>query len=187
MSNSRRVRAEPNASETGVVQIVAAIPSGATSGPVAVYVGKRMEKGDSLNCAVFCVQYRGDAATKAMCVARLGMPHNVVWTGAKSSPQTRIGARICGFSKRISVTRQPVILGYCLMSNHVHLIAVPAREDSLSVLLRRVHGRYAQYYNALSGRSGHLWQNRFFACVLGPRLALSGLSPLSWLHESRHD
>jgi putative transposase len=25
------------------------------------------------------------------------------------------------------------ILGYCLMSNHVHLVAVPAREDSLSL------------------------------------------------------
>ncbi len=59
------------------------------------------------------------------------------------------------------------ILGYCLMTNHVHLIALPAREDSLSILLRRVHGRYAQYYNARSGRSGHLWQNRFFACMLG--------------------
>ena len=35
------------------------------------------------------------------------------------------------------------ILGYCLMGNHVHLVAVPAREDSLSILLRRVHGRYA--------------------------------------------
>src|SRR5262249_30349639 len=43
------------------------------------------------------------------------------------------------------------ILGYCLMSNHVHLIAVPAKEDSLSILLRRVHGRYAQYYNAHTG------------------------------------
>jgi putative transposase len=60
------------------------------------------------------------------------------------------------------------LLGWCLMSNHVHLIAVPARKDSLSVLLRRVHGRYAQYYNARMGRSGHLWQNRFFACVLSP-------------------
>jgi putative transposase len=60
------------------------------------------------------------------------------------------------------------VLGYCLMSNHVHLVAVPAREDSLSILLRRVHGRYAQYYNARTGRSGHLWQNRFFACMLGP-------------------
>jgi len=36
------------------------------------------------------------------------------------------------------------------------------------VLLRRVHGRYAQYYNARHSRSGHLWQNRYFACSLGP-------------------
>ncbi len=61
---------------------------------------------------------------------------------------------------------QVAILGYCLMTNHVHLIAIPERDDSLAVLLRRVHGRYAQYYNARSGRTGHLWQNRFFACLL---------------------
>jgi putative transposase len=60
------------------------------------------------------------------------------------------------------------LLGWCLMTNHVHLITLPRREDSLSVLLRRVHGRYAQYYNARYGRTGHLWQNRFFACSLGP-------------------
>jgi putative transposase len=59
------------------------------------------------------------------------------------------------------------LLGWCLMTNHVHLIVVPDREDSLAILLRRVHGRYAQYYNAYSGRTGHLWQNRFFACALG--------------------
>jgi putative transposase len=55
------------------------------------------------------------------------------------------------------------------MPNHVHLIALPQREDSLAILLRRVHGRYAQYYNARDGRAGHLWQNRFFACILGPQ------------------
>lgn len=60
------------------------------------------------------------------------------------------------------------LLGWCLMTNHVHLILIPRQEDSLAVLLRRVHGRYAQYYNARHGRSGHLWQNRFFACALGP-------------------
>jgi putative transposase len=59
------------------------------------------------------------------------------------------------------------LLGWCMMTNHVHLIAIPGREDSLAVLFRRVHGRYAQYYNARSGRTGHLWQNRFFACSLG--------------------
>ncbi len=60
------------------------------------------------------------------------------------------------------------LLGWCLMSNHIHLVAIPEREDSLAVLLRRVNGRYAQYYNARTGRSGHLWQNRYFACPLSP-------------------
>ncbi len=59
------------------------------------------------------------------------------------------------------------LLGLCLMTNHIHLIAVPERDDSISVLMRRVTGGYAQYYNARTRRTGHLWQNRFFSCVLG--------------------
>jgi putative transposase len=59
------------------------------------------------------------------------------------------------------------VWAWCLMSNHVHLILLPGREDSLSLLMRRVHGRYAQYYNTRWGRTGHLWQNRFFSCILG--------------------
>lgn len=58
------------------------------------------------------------------------------------------------------------ILAYCLMDNHIHLVAVPEEEDSLAVLLRRVHGRYAQYYNTKWSRTGHLWQNRYFSCAL---------------------
>ena len=58
------------------------------------------------------------------------------------------------------------MLAYCLMPNHVHLVAVPERLDSLGVVFRRVHGRYAQYLNVRRGRSGHLWQNRFFSCAL---------------------
>ncbi|HWE50351.1 MAG TPA: transposase [Bryobacteraceae bacterium] len=61
------------------------------------------------------------------------------------------------------------ILAYCLMTNHVHLVAVPDREDSLAVLLRRAHGRYAQYLNTRRGRSGHLWQARYYSCPLSPR------------------
>jgi putative transposase len=59
------------------------------------------------------------------------------------------------------------VLAYCLMTNHVHLIIVPERDESMAVLLRRANGRYAQCFNALHGRSGHLWQNRFFSCALG--------------------
>ena len=59
------------------------------------------------------------------------------------------------------------VLAWCLMPNHVHFVMVPEREDSLAVLLRRLHGRYTQMINARRCRSGHLWQNRFYSCPLG--------------------
>jgi len=47
------------------------------------------------------------------------------------------------------------ILGYCLMTNHVHLVVVPSSEHSLAKTLREVHGRYARYRNAIDRGSGH--------------------------------
>ena len=35
------------------------------------------------------------------------------------------------------------LLGYCLMSNHVHLIATPARAESMLLALKHTHERYA--------------------------------------------
>ena len=58
------------------------------------------------------------------------------------------------------------VLGYCLMSNHVHIVGIPIHEDSLARAIGRTHFRYTQYINGLHGRSGHLWQNRFFSCAL---------------------
>ncbi|MEO5922728.1 MAG: transposase [Bryobacteraceae bacterium] len=61
------------------------------------------------------------------------------------------------------------ILGYCLMTNHVHLVAIPTRSDSLAKAMREVHGRYARYRNTLDRQSGHLWQNRYFSCAVEER------------------
>jgi putative transposase len=58
------------------------------------------------------------------------------------------------------------VLGYCLMTNHVHLVAVPAGEHSLAKAVGRTHFLYSQYVNRMHKRSGHLWQNRFYSCVL---------------------
>ncbi|SRR5258708_38583453 len=64
------------------------------------------------------------------------------------------------------------ILGYCLMTNHVHLIALPRFPDALAKTLREVHGRYARYRNAIERITGHLWQNRYYSCAFeGVRLA----------------
>ncbi len=58
------------------------------------------------------------------------------------------------------------VLAYCLMTNHVHFVVIPEREDSLAVLFGRVNGRYAQALNIRKGRSGHLWQARFHSCPM---------------------
>jgi len=60
------------------------------------------------------------------------------------------------------------LLGWCWMNNHVHLIAVPRLPNSLSRLIMQVHSCYAQAFNRRYERSGHLWQSRFFSCILGP-------------------
>lgn len=58
------------------------------------------------------------------------------------------------------------LLGYCLMSNHVHLVVVPRKADSLAKALKQTHGRYATYWNATHRSSGHVWQGRFYSCPL---------------------
>jgi putative transposase len=60
------------------------------------------------------------------------------------------------------------ILGYALMSNHVHLIAIPERAESLARTLQAAHSEYASISNRSLGRSGHVWQGRFFSCPLSP-------------------
>ncbi len=59
------------------------------------------------------------------------------------------------------------VQGYCLMTNHVHVIATPEHEDSLAKAIGHTHWLYTRYVNSLHGRSGHLWQNRFYSCTLG--------------------
>jgi putative transposase len=56
--------------------------------------------------------------------------------------------------------------GYCLMTNHVHLIVTPASQSALAQAIGRTHWCYSQYVNRLHRRSGHLWQSRFYSCPL---------------------
>jgi putative transposase len=58
------------------------------------------------------------------------------------------------------------VLGYCLMTNHVHIVGIPSTEESLAKAIGRTNLAYTQAVNRLHGRSGHLWQNRFYSCVL---------------------
>jgi putative transposase len=68
--------------------------------------------------------------------------------------------------RRYIQVHELALMGYCLMSNHVHLIVVPRRAESLAMALKNTHGRYATYWNAAHQSSGHVWQGRFYSCPL---------------------
>jgi len=67
------------------------------------------------------------------------------------------------------------IYAYCLMSNHVHFIAAPLKEDSLAMTFKYSNMRYSSYFNKKNKRSGHLWQGRFYSCPLHFEHALEAL------------
>ena len=53
------------------------------------------------------------------------------------------------------------VWAYCLMPNHVHLIAAPAVEAALCRAIGEAHRRYTRRVNFREGWRGHLWQGRF--------------------------
>lgn len=57
------------------------------------------------------------------------------------------------------------IHAYTLMTNHAHLLLTPHREDSASLLMKRLGQRYVQYINHSYHRSGTLWEGRFRSCI----------------------
>jgi putative transposase len=58
------------------------------------------------------------------------------------------------------------IWAYCLMPNHVHLIAVPETKDGLNLAIGEAHRRYTRRINFREGWRGHLWQGRFSSFIL---------------------
>ena len=58
------------------------------------------------------------------------------------------------------------IWAYCLMPNHIHLIAVPDSEDGLRRGIGEAHRRYTRRVNFRERWRGHLWQGRFASFVL---------------------
>ena len=52
------------------------------------------------------------------------------------------------------------------MSNHFHLVVAGDRPDAVSLFMMNVNGQYSAYRHAAQKLRGHLWQGRFFSCVL---------------------
>ncbi len=98
-----------------------------------------------------------------------GYPHHVTQRGVRSmnifhNDEDRLAYLefMAKEGKRFGVT----FLAWCLMDNHVHLIAVPDAETSLARAIGEAHRRYTRMKNFAEGVRGYLFQGRFFSCVL---------------------
>jgi putative transposase len=58
------------------------------------------------------------------------------------------------------------IQAYCLMPNHVHMLAVPADVKSLAETMQAAAYVYSRYFNRKYKREGHVWGNRFYSSVV---------------------
>lgn len=58
------------------------------------------------------------------------------------------------------------IHAYVLMTNHIHLLATPHKEDGLSKMMQMLGRYYVQYYNYTYKRSGTLWEGRYKASLI---------------------
>lgn len=58
------------------------------------------------------------------------------------------------------------IHAYVLMTNHVHLLATPARAESAARTLQSLGRRYVRHVNAAERRTGTLWEGRYRAAAI---------------------
>lgn len=70
--------------------------------------------------------------------------------------------RLFGYCRHYRVK----VLAYCLMPNHIHVVAVPEGEKGLAKVFGRLQSDYARYANLKVGGIGHLWQERFYSCPM---------------------
>ena len=105
-----------------------------------------------------------------------GIPHHVTQRGNRRQ-QTFFNDEDYQFylvlMSEWCMTFQVDVWAYCLMPNHIHLIAVPETKDGLNLAIGEAHRRYSRRINFREGWRGHLWQGRFSSFILDDRYLLA--------------
>lgn len=73
--------------------------------------------------------------------------------------------RYIGLIKKYQKIYEFKIYGYCLMSNHVHLL-IDVNGADISSIMHSINFSYAQYFNKTHKRHGHLFQDRFKSKII---------------------
>lgn len=105
-----------------------------------------------------------------------GLPHHITQRGNRRQ-QTFFGEEdyqvYLALMAQWCVKYRVEIWAYCLMPNHVHLLAVPESESGLARAIGEAHRRYTRHINFRQGWRGHLWQERFTSFPMDERHLLA--------------
>jgi len=101
-----------------------------------------------------------------------GFPHHLTQRGVRSMdifPDDDARLAYLRFLSEEAGRSGVQFLSWCLMTNHVHFIAIPNESHSLSRAFGEAHRRYTRMRNFHEGVRGYLFQGRFGSCVLDER------------------
>lgn len=105
-----------------------------------------------------------------------GLPHHITQRGNRRQ-QTFFGEEdyqvYLALMAQWCAKYRVEIWAYCLMPNHVHLLAVPESESGLARAIGEAHRRYTRHINFRQGWQGHLWQERFASFPMDERHLLA--------------
>jgi len=92
------------------------------------------------------------------------LPHHVIQRGVRSLPIFTTEAdrhEYLRLLREFGARSGLRFWAWCLMTNHVHLVAVPTQSDALARAIGEAHRRYTRAVNFREGVRGHLFQERF--------------------------
>jgi putative transposase len=98
-----------------------------------------------------------------------GLPHHITQRGNNKREifhDRKDRLWYCEWFRECAFQYGLTILAYCLMNNHVHFVAIPLAADSLASTFRLLNMRYSHYKNRKTESCGHLWQARFYSCIV---------------------
>jgi putative transposase len=98
-----------------------------------------------------------------------GLPHHITHRGNNRQDifyTIDNYSQYLAFLKHYLAIHNVTLLGYCLMTNHIHLAIIPNEINALAVVIGKTHSQYTKYINKLHKTSGHVWENRFYSFPL---------------------
>jgi len=99
----------------------------------------------------------------------IGHPHHVVQRGNNKSKlfrEIKDSKTYLNLLREYSQEEFVDIVSYCLMPNHIHLLAIPRVEGALQKMMHRLNISFAQYINKKYTRSGALYEGRYFCSLV---------------------